>query len=207
MKRLLILLICVSLCLAMRGVASANVVVNGTFETISYVGAQPAIVPSWDGWTKTDAEPGSNYDIVGYVPGVSTYEVVFAGPGPGSDSIGQVIQTVPGMTYNFSFWLAQPWVLNSNYTAGDFEAYWNGTSMLSITDTRKFNWTQFAYTVTATGESSVITFSGRANTSNFDTRGFFLTGVSLSPVPLPGTVVLLGSGLLSLLGWRRHRKR
>jgi hypothetical protein len=208
MKRLLMLLICVSLCLAMGGVASANLVVNGTFETISYTpeGVQ-IIAPSWTGWTTTPAAQGSNYDIVGYVPGVSTYEVVFAGPGPGSDSIGQVIQTVPGMTYTFSFWLAQPEPLNSGYTPGDFKAYWNDNELLRINDTRDFGWTLYTYSVLANDTSSAINFFGRANINWDVAHGFFLTSISVTPVPLPSTPVLLGSGLLSLLGWRRLRRR
>ena len=35
---------------------------------------------------------------------------------------------------------------------------------------------------------------------------FFKTYVEPPPVPLPSTLLLLGSGLLGLVGWRRFRK-
>lgn len=213
MKRLFIWVLCLTLCLAMSGVAGAELVVNGNFQKVAYDGnGNEILIPSWDGWTLSPASQGSNFYIGGcYVPGPSMYQAIFTGPGPDSDAIGQSILTVPGTTYTFSFWLAQPWPLTSSYSPGDFEAYWNGTSVLSITDTRDFGWTQYSFSVVATEESTALAFSGRANVSWDDARGFFLTGISVEPgagsqVPVPSTLWLLGSGLVGLVGLRRFRK-
>ncbi|MCX5807643.1 MAG: hypothetical protein NT010_16510 [Proteobacteria bacterium] len=208
MKRLLTILFFVTLCVITGGIACANLVTNGNFQTIMYGSDGTEIIaPSWDGWSRTDAGHGSNY-YIGGIPGPSMYQAVFAGPGPDSDSIGQTIQTVAGKSYSFSFWLAQPYDLNNNYSPGSLKAYWNETPVLDITEAVQLGWTEYIYTVLATGSSSTIAFSGRANTRWDDARGYFLTAIDVSPtaVPIPGPMALLGSGLFSLMALRRFNK-
>jgi hypothetical protein len=208
MKRLLMMFFCLALCLAMGGVAFPdNLVVNGKFEAISYAGdGTQIIIPSLDGWGVYPADQGSNYgfwDVKGYL-GPTNYGIYFAGPGPDFDAIGQSIPTVAGNSYTFTFCLAR---LNSSSIYPDhlskFDALWNGTPVLSIESADTFDWTYFTYTVLATGASSTIAFQGTALDSG---GGYEFTDVRLSSVPLPGTLTLLGSGLLSLLGWRRLRQ-
>jgi hypothetical protein len=209
MKRWLLMLVGVTLFLALAGVASANQVVNGTFESIIYGwDGKPIIAPSYDGWTVIPSTQGSNYgfwDVHGY-GGPTQYGIYFAGPGPIDDAIGQVIQTVPGTWYNFSFCLAR---LNTSNRYpdefSDFKVYWNSTAVMDIYSTAAFTWTYYNYPVLATGTTAAINFAGAALNSG---AGYEFTdiNVSRSAVPLPGTAALLGSGLLSLLGWRRLRK-
>ena len=209
MKRWLIILVCATLCLAIEQVADADLVVNGNFQAYMTTWDGNVIaIPSWTGWSQTPAIQGSNYGIApgsyGSQPAPSNYCAFFAGPGPGSDAIGQMIETVPDTTYTFSFYLAQPQVLNNQYAPGDFEALWNGTSVLSITSTVDFGWTNYTYTVLATGSTSTIEFTGRANTSWDTSRGYFLTDVSVSPAAIPEPASL---SLLALCGLALLRKR
>ena len=211
MKRLMIILFCLILFLAMGGVACAdNLVVNGKFEAIyiNWDGSQ-ILIPSWDEWGISPANQGSNYgfwDVVGY-GGPTQYGVYFAGPGPDYDAIGQAIPTVPGTPYTFSFCLAR---LDTSTRYPDlpseFYALWNGTPVLSINSADAFAWTYYTFNVIATGSSSLIGFAGTALSSG---AGYEFTDIQVSlaePAPIPGTAALLSSGLLFLVGWRRLRK-
>ncbi len=176
--------------------AWANLVVNGDFAT-----------GNTTGWTFTAAASGSDF-FVGAIPigGAVTggYDsdpsaANFGAMGALDDTLSQVISTVAGQAYTFTFFLAH----DSTNTANDFSAYWNGTAVLSLLNTATFDWTEYSYTETATGATTDITFAGREVFAWYD-----LDAVSVDPttVPLPGTVVLLGSGLLLLLGWRRMQQ-
>ena len=210
MKRRLIILICVTLCLAMERVADAlELVANGNFQSwITVWDGTVLPTPSWDGWTVTPATEGSNYGLSGVPNSPCLFQAFFGGPGPDCDSIGQTIETEANKSYTFSFWLEQPDAVNDPSHPGDFEALWNGVPVLSITSAIDFGWTNYSYTALATGASSTIGFYGRADRNTTDLRGFFLTGVSVlpAPIPEPGTIALLGSGLLFLAAWRRLRQ-
>jgi hypothetical protein len=204
MKRWLTVLLYIVLSLAMSGAAHASLVVNGSFQGFVITWDNQVLpAPSWDGWSQSPAVQGSNYYLAGLQNAPSLFQAAFAGPGPDSDAIGQTIQTVAGQSYTFSFWLTQPADLTHGYSPGDFEAFWNGAPVLSITSAIQFPWTPYTFAVSATGPSTTVGFSGRGNTSWDDTRGFFLTGVSVSPaIAEPGIMILLGAGLLFLAGWR-----
>jgi hypothetical protein len=120
--------------------------------------------------------------------------------GSTDDTISQDITTVAGASYTFTFWL-------NHIDAGDpndFNAYWNGTKVLGLVNTGSFDWTEYSLTETAAGTSTLIAFGGREVPSWYGLDD--VSVVQASTVPLPGAVVLLGSGLLPLLGWRRFRK-
>ena len=122
-------------------------------------------------------------------------------------SIATVIPTVDGYIYNLTFgaaaWSTYPArtgivsagsLVNQPFTAVD-------SSSPSVQ-----TFTPFAFLFTATGPTTTIQFTGTGPNSTY---GPAIDSVSVElavPVPLPPTVLLLGSGLLGLAGWRRLRK-
>jgi hypothetical protein len=84
MKQWLIILVCVTLCLAIGQVANADLVVNGSFQDIM-IGWDGTVltIPSWAGWSTTPASEGSNYGLSGLPNAPSIYQAFFCRPRAG----------------------------------------------------------------------------------------------------------------------------
>ena len=104
--------------------------------------------------------------------GGSTYA---AGMGSmGSDgTLSQTIATTPGQTYTLSFWLK-----NEGSGGNDFAAKWNGQNLLSLTNATQFGYTQYTYTVTATGSTSTLQFSAANGPAQWDLDNISLTSAA-----------------------------
>ena len=72
-------------------------------------------------------------------------------------------------------------------------------------------WAEYGFRFTATGGSTTLTFASTRDAPgapNGKSYGAALDNVRVNPVPIPGTVVLLASGIAGVAGWgRRRRKR
>ncbi|MGB8888149.1 MAG: PEP-CTERM sorting domain-containing protein [Candidatus Korobacteraceae bacterium] len=170
-----------------------NLLTNGSFETGDFTGwntggnFEDTEVVSGAFYVYTGAEDGSFYAVLGPV---------------GSDgTIGQSFTDHAGTQYTFSFWLN---AVGDN--PSDFSAFWDGTSVLSLTNpTTNGAWTQFSFTETGTGSDN-ISFAFRD-----DPAYIALDNISVSSstgtgtTPEPSSWILLGTGVVALGGMVRRK--
>jgi choice-of-anchor C domain-containing protein len=196
--------------------AQANLILNGSFEsgiapgnfTTIYAGDSTSITD----WTVTSgsvdyigtywtaADGSRSLDMNGLAPGQiaqtfntavgQAYRVTFALAGnfdgdPNPKTM-TVIASVGGSTQSFTF--SEP-------------ANWSHNNMGWVPKTYDFTAADTTTTLTFTGDPTVI--SGWPNGTPY---GPTLDNVDVTAVPVPPTVLLLGSGLVGLLGLRRFRK-
>jgi hypothetical protein len=185
MKRYALLLALVASFILVKS-AAANLVVNGGFETGSF-----------SGWTRS-GETYISFVDDGYNPYFHSGDWYAAfSPQAGMGYISQDLVTTAGASYNLSFWVRN----YASLTPNEFLAQWDGDTLVDLVDTGGFGYTQYSFIVTAATSSTTLTF-GFYNPNTY----FFLDDVSVDPVPLPATILLLGLGLIGLGGLRRFRK-
>ena len=146
-------------------VTPVNLVSNGSFETGNFTG-----------WTV-----GGNFGATIWGPQTSVDGHAESGQfaanigAMGSDAtLSQTLQTTAGQQYTLTFWLA-----NSGGGPNDFTAKWNGTTLLPLVNAPAQGYTQYSYTVTATGSASTLEFDGRQ-----DPAWWNLDAISVVPLGL-----------------------
>jgi hypothetical protein len=123
---------------------------------------------------------------------------------PDTGSISQTLSTLTGQTYILNFWLANDGGADANDT-NTFTAVWNGTTMLSLTNSNAFNYTEFTYAVLATSPSTVLEFDfhNDADFWRLDT----VSATAAVPEPSVTWLALAGLPLLALAGRRARFAR
>jgi hypothetical protein len=206
--------------LSSTGALSSNLLSNGSFESpLVPVGAFSnfATGASLDGWTvvgpqssivsTTFAQNGISFDAQ---DGAQWMDLTGDGSNR-SEGVQQSVATVPGQTYQLSFWVG-----NVNNAGGIFgttstvDLEINGAATGAFTNsctscTARQSWDQFTTVFVASGTTTMLTFlNGDGPTDNSNgLDNIVLTGPPAA-APEPGTLALLAVGLAAAL-WQRRR--
>jgi hypothetical protein len=187
MQRLVLGVMALALLLGSRGQARAgNLIVNGGFETGDFTA-----------WT-TGANSYPEYIVKSPVHS-GTYAAQIAGFSYLPDTLSQTVATTSGQTYTLSFARYQNYLSPTVFLT----VAWDGTTVFTDPDpTVGGVYQTFSVNVVGTG-SDTVTFVS-ANDPAFT----YLDDVSLTAVPEPASLGLLGIGSLTLLGygWRRRQQ-
>ena len=213
---------------------ASNLVYNGDFDNIGNVWVNNTGLGSDDlqtsgatnipGWTNVTGAvnefwfygPSNGYTLTASPGNGSVYAVDLTGQANNKPygGIEQNIATTPGVKYMLTFDLGSSTEWNgpgnaaAALTASARGSVLDASQLFTLVPTGLNNWQSESLTFTA--DSSVTTIEFLAD-SDYTSQYTGLDNVSVSPqaatVPEPTTILLLGSSLFALVGFRRKIKK
>jgi hypothetical protein len=179
-NRILPIVAVISVLVAAPRSASADLIVNGGFETADLTG-----------WTQSG---NAEFTGVSFGNAHTGDWALFSGPFESLGFISQHAHTTPGVTYVLTYFLQ-----SDGSTPNEFQARL-GTNTVDFKNLPEFDYTEGSVTFTATDTNTLVRFGFRN-----DNGAFFLDDVSLKAVPEPGTLCLFAIGGAGLLFRVRRR--
>jgi len=224
--------LCVSVLLiglTTAGSASANLIKNSSFEDVSSAATGQGIMPSE--WVKVNVSPDtySNDGSYGLAPynfnnftGVTAYDGIKWVAGwseAGQERFGQNLTATlsEGSEYTMSGFLHQANRSDLN-NPGGYELYLTDFSydlpssgeylgFLGQTSSVADGWLEYSFVFTATTEMADLSFLMFAPTGPNAYPGLDNVSLTVSAVPAPAAIWLLGFGLIGLIGLTKYKKR
>lgn len=167
--------------------ARANLITNPGFETCSSGQA-----PGWD---------PSTLNPLGFLCSPPSNTGIFAAHMAGAGSLAQTIVTIPGQSYDFTFWLAGS---GGPSPSNHFSATFGSAAVLALSNTMLPSYTLEEFTVTATQTTERIIFDGFNSTGIWSLDDVSVTAIP--SVPEPASLTLLGGWLVGLWCMRRRSR-
>jgi PEP-CTERM motif len=174
--------------MALAGQASAatNFLVNGSFETGDFTG-----------WTQGGNLAYTTVELSGFFyTAASGNYYALEGPFYSDGFLSQTFSDAPGSTL-----LISGWVIGNGTSPSDVGFYFDGTPIVYIDPIPDQPWTEYSFTVTATGTDTFLV--GFRN----DPSGDGLDNFSVTAIPEASTwaMMLLGFASLGYAGYHRAR--
>ncbi len=179
-----VLAVVVSTAASQTASAGANLVTNGSFETGDFTG-----------WSTVAAGVGSNFTVQSGSGWDGTHAALFSATGGQYDQIFQDLNTEVGQTYLLEFWIMNLGLEND----GLLVKWGNQTLLDGPVQSELETYVYFSFEVTALSSLTELRFGG------FDgSAGFYLDNISVTLIPAPAGLAMLGIAGLSA-GRRRRR--
>jgi len=202
-------------------VAHAGSITNGNFTptgpstvfgggTVNWTGGQYGYQPTGFGWDFTGgAGVQQNGSAWGFSAVPDAGQSAFLQSYQGSANVGKgdptstISQTVGGLTagqeYTVSFYLEQ----RPGFGANPVTVTIDGVT-LTVTPPNDDTWTEYTESFTYNGGPDLLTFSVTGSGDSYD-NDTGLADIGIAATPEPGTLMLLGSGLLGFAGLARRK--
>ena len=187
--------------------ATPNLITNGSFEAPSVGGGWSLFANgSVPGWTSNNNELEIDHTPILSGAGTSAYDGSQSAEVDGS-TFDTLSQTVTGLTIGARYTLS--WAYGSRPGSGPqrLDVSFGGVPVASNTSDGSGDavaWTPNVYTIVANATSETLSFAA-ANVGGAPSVGNEIDAVSLTAVPEPASLCLVGSGLLGLGLLRRKR--
>jgi hypothetical protein len=174
--------------------ASADLLVNGSFETGTF-----------SGWTVTGGATAvqSAGGLGNYNPESGNFYAALGTVGLPLGTLAQTFATMTGDSYTLSYYLA-----SNGTTPNEFKTVINGSTYFDQVNISPQAYTHYSYSFTATGSSSTVTFSERDDPNYLALDNVSVTQ-NVASVPEPSTFIVSLVGGLAFCGYglRSVRRR